>query len=182
MFDDMLGPSGKANTSVLRVGTPQPLDDNNTGRALIGCAINEFFTQCFSGVMTDTEMISPILAIVIGLGAIGRQMVLQLATIGASQIQLVDFDTVELTNITTQGYRRQELGQVKVEATAGSIQKLDELTQVETIPDRLRPSTCVTDFFPVSIMNNHFARAPTIANRMTDSHAYIRITRLSGNQ
>ncbi|WP_417398344.1 ThiF family adenylyltransferase [Gimesia chilikensis] len=105
-----------------------------------------------------------------------------MASIGTLQIQLVDFDTVKLINITTQGYRKQDLGPVKVEATARLIQKLDELTQVKTIPDRLRPSTCVTDYFPVSIMNNHFARAPTIANRMTDSHAYIRITRLSGNQ
>ncbi|WP_145113871.1 hypothetical protein [Gimesia panareensis] len=71
---------------------------------------------------------------------------------------------------------------MKVEATARSIQKLDELTQVETIPDRFRSSIGMGDFFPVSIMNNHFARVPAIANRMTDSHAYIRITRLSGNQ
>ncbi len=143
--------------------------------------MTELFTQCFSSVKTDTEMISPISAIVIGLGAIGRQMVLQLGTIGASQIQLVDSDTIELTNITTQGYRRQELAQVKGEATARSIQKLDESNQVETIPDRLRPSTCVTKFSLVSIINNHFARVPAIANRMPDSHACIRIPPLSGN-
>jgi len=47
---------------------------------------------------------------------------------------------------------------VKAEATARLIQKLDELTPLETIPDRFRPSTGMGCFFPVSIMNNHYAR------------------------
>jgi hypothetical protein len=63
---------------------------------------------------------------------------------------------------------------VKAEATARLIQKLDELTPLETIPDRFRPSTGMGCFFPVSIMNNHYARDPTIANRMPDSYAFIR--------
>ncbi|MEI8376309.1 MAG: ThiF family adenylyltransferase, partial [Planctomycetota bacterium] len=41
---------------------------------------------------------------VIGVGAIGRQAALQLAAIGVPRIQLVDFDVVDLSNITTQGY------------------------------------------------------------------------------
>jgi len=56
-------------------------------------------------------------ATVIGVGAIGRQVALQLAAIGARKIQLVDFDTVEPTNITTQGYWARALGQHKVSAT-----------------------------------------------------------------
>ncbi len=67
-------------------------------------------------------------------------MALQLAAIGTPRIQLVDFDTVELTNITTQGYRTQDLGAAKVEATAQSIRELDDSILVETIPDRFRPS------------------------------------------
>ena len=43
-------------------------------------------------------------ATVIGVGAIGRQVALQLAAIGAPRLQLVDFDEVDLTNVTTQGY------------------------------------------------------------------------------
>ncbi len=54
---------------------------------------------------------------VIGVGAIGRQVALQLASIGVTKLQLIDFDTVELTNVTTQGYRADEIGQAKVIAT-----------------------------------------------------------------
>ena len=47
---------------------------------------------------------------VIGVGAIGRQVALQLAALGARRIQLVDFDSVELSNITTQGYHASDAG------------------------------------------------------------------------
>ncbi|QGQ24653.1 ThiF family adenylyltransferase [Gimesia benthica] len=90
--------------------------------------------------LVPAEKLSQISVTVIGVGAIGRQVALQLAAIGTPRIQLVDFDTVELTNITTQGYRRQDLGANKVEATAKAIQEMDDSIQVETIPDRFRPS------------------------------------------
>ena len=55
---------------------------------------------------------------VIGVGAIGRQVALQLAALGAVKLRLFDFDTVELTNVTTQGYsQRDDVGILKVEAT-----------------------------------------------------------------
>ncbi|QDU52242.1 HesA/MoeB/ThiF family protein [Gimesia panareensis] len=95
--------------------------------------------------LVPTERLSQVSATVIGVGAIGRQVALQLAAIGTPRIQLIDFDTVELTNITTQGYRRQDLGAAKVEATAQLIMELDDSIQVETIPDRFRPSVNIRE-------------------------------------
>lgn len=74
----------------------------------------------------------------IGVGAISRQVGPQLAAIGTPWIQLVDFDTVESTNIATQGYRTQDLGQLKVDATARAIQELDDSIHVTTNNDRYR--------------------------------------------
>jgi len=51
-----------------------------------------------------SERLAQLLVTVIGVGAIGRQVALQLAAIGVRQLQLVDFDRVDNTNITTQGY------------------------------------------------------------------------------
>ena len=62
---------------------------------------------------------------VIGVGAIGRQVALQLAAIGVRRLQLVDFDRVDLTNVTTQGYWQADIGELKVEATAAAIAKID---------------------------------------------------------
>lgn len=76
---------------------------------------------------------------IVGVGAIGRQVALQLAAIGVPQLTLVDFDRVDLTNVTTQGYRTADIGQLKVQATAQAIQELDNATTVSLVVDRFRP-------------------------------------------
>ncbi len=76
---------------------------------------------------------------VIGVGAIGRQVALQLAAIGVRSIQLIDFDSVDETNITTQGYLASDVGTLKVEATSDAVRQIDADIQIETINDRFRP-------------------------------------------
>jgi hypothetical protein len=56
-------------------------------------------------------------ATVIGVGAIGRQVALQLTAMGIPWLQLVDFDTVEANNLASQGYLENDFGKPKVEAT-----------------------------------------------------------------
>lgn len=81
---------------------------------------------------------------VIGLGAVGRQVALQLAAIGTPRVQLIDFDAVELLNVTTQGYFAQtDLGHPKVEATCRAVRMLDPGIQVITIADRFRPAHAI---------------------------------------
>ncbi|MBN71643.1 MAG: thiamine biosynthesis protein ThiF [Gimesia sp.] len=77
---------------------------------------------------------------VIGVGAIGRQVALQLAALGAQRLQLVDFDQVEPTNITTQGYLAADLGQYKVAATTQALRAIDASLEVEQVIDRFRPA------------------------------------------
>jgi molybdopterin/thiamine biosynthesis adenylyltransferase len=77
---------------------------------------------------------------VVGVGAIGRQVALQLAALGAVQLRLFDFDTVELTNVTSQGYsQRDDVGVLKVEATRCSLLAIEPAIRVEAIADRYRP-------------------------------------------
>ena len=80
---------------------------------------------------------------VIGVGAIGRQVALQLAAIGAPRIQLIDFDTVDPTNVTTQGYLTSDIDQPKVRATAEAINRFDDSIRVATVRDRYRPRIIV---------------------------------------
>ena len=54
------------------------------------------------------------------------------------RLQLIDFDTVEDTNVTTQGYDFEDVGQLKVDATAGAVQRIDPLIDVDAVPDRYR--------------------------------------------
>lgn len=84
-----------------------------------------------------------ILVTVIGVGAIGRQVALQLASLGAPRLQLVDFDLVDASNVTTQGYLQSDLGLPKVAALQQSMLKIDPQLAVHTIEDRYRPSHIV---------------------------------------
>ena len=77
---------------------------------------------------------------VIGVGAVGRQVAFQLAALGARRIQLIDFDTVDETNITTQGYRKADIDHLKVGATSTHILQIDPDITVTVIPDRYRPN------------------------------------------
>lgn len=79
------------------------------------------------------------LVTVIGVGAIGRQVALQLAAIGAARLQLIDFDNVEATNVTTQGYFDSDIGQPKVAATMEAVQRLEPAAEVLPVLDRYRP-------------------------------------------
>src|SRR6476660_3866604 len=77
---------------------------------------------------------------VIGVGAIGRQIALQLASLGVRSLRLVDFDRVELTNITTQGYLQSDVGLAKVTATGHAVQQIDTSIVLDLIEDRFRPA------------------------------------------
>ena len=95
--------------------------------------------------LVPVERMASIKATVIGVGAIGRQVALQLAAIGIPRIQLIDFDVVDVTNVTTQGYRAADIGQPKVIATTEAIHELDDAIQVEVVEDRFRAKTELGD-------------------------------------
>jgi sulfur carrier protein ThiS adenylyltransferase len=89
--------------------------------------------------LVPRQRLADIQATVIGVGAIGRQVALMLAAIGAPRLQLVDFDQVDVTNVTTQGYCAGDVDMTKVLATLAAIHQLDPAIQVEAVEDRYRP-------------------------------------------
>src|SRR5512142_932565 len=93
--------------------------------------------------LVPQDRLAGLTATVIGIGAIGRQVALQLAAIGVPRLQLLDFDVVDLTNVTTQGYFTAEVGQPKVSATAAAIRQIDAAIEVETVQDRYRPKLSI---------------------------------------
>jgi molybdopterin-synthase adenylyltransferase len=84
------------------------------------------------------ERLATVSPTVIGVGAIGRQVVLQLAAIGVRQLQLIDFDHVEAPNLTTQGYFAEDIGQPKVSACRQVVARIDPSIEVDVICDRYR--------------------------------------------
>lgn len=95
--------------------------------------------------LVPQSRLQELLVTVIGVGAIGRQVALQLAAIGVRRLQLIDFDHVEATNVTTQGYRAADIGQSKVSATTNDVRQIDATVEVEAVEDRFRPKMQIGD-------------------------------------
>lgn len=105
---------------------------------------------CSARLIRQTDLVperrlADVTATVIGVGAIGRQVALQLASLGVPSIQLIDFDSVDITNVTTQGYSAYDIGERKVEATAAAIARIDPDADVTAVVDRFRPRCDIGD-------------------------------------
>jgi sulfur carrier protein ThiS adenylyltransferase len=82
---------------------------------------------------------------IIGVGAIGRNVALMLTSIGANKITLIDFDTVEESNIASQGYLERDIGSTKVEATKRSCKEINSEVNITCINDKFKRSLGIDD-------------------------------------
>ncbi len=80
-------------------------------------------------------------ALVVGVGAVGRQVALQLTAMGIMNLTLVDFDTVDVVNLAPQGYSPEDLGNPKVQATSQACLRLNPDLLVYGFNDRFRRSS-----------------------------------------
>jgi sulfur carrier protein ThiS adenylyltransferase len=78
--------------------------------------------------------------VVVGVGAIGRQVALQLAAVGAQSLELFDHDTVSVENLAPQAYWPQDLGRPKVDATAEVCRLIHPDIKLVANPTRFRRS------------------------------------------
>jgi sulfur carrier protein ThiS adenylyltransferase len=90
--------------------------------------------------LVPMERLSVCKATVVGVGAIGRQVALQLAAMGIPWLELVDFDIVEESNLASQGYLEEDLGKMKVEATANLCHRINRNLEVHPVVDRFKRS------------------------------------------
>lgn len=77
---------------------------------------------------------------VIGVGAIGRQVALQLAAMGAKNLQLIDHDHVEVSNLASQGYYENDLERPKVLATGDICASINSELDIKQIYGRWKKS------------------------------------------
>src|SRR2546430_8183294 len=75
-------------------------------------------------------------ALVVGVGAVGRQVALQLAAVGVPRLTLFDDDRVAVENLAPQGYWVEDLGLPKVQATAAVCRRLQPALQLQARTER----------------------------------------------
>jgi len=95
--------------------------------------------------IVPADRIAACKATVVGVGAIGRQVALQLTAMGIPWLQLIDFDVVEASNLSSQGYLEDDLGRHKVNATADICQNINHHLEVYEIKERFRRSMKIGD-------------------------------------
>ena len=59
---------------------------------------------------------------------------------GVPCLQLVDFDIVETSNLASQGYSEEDLGKLKVEATAAQCRRINSCIEIVSVAERFRRS------------------------------------------
>lgn len=82
---------------------------------------------------------------VVGVGAIGRQVALQLAAMGVPWLQLIDHDIVEEVNLAPQGFLQGDLGRPKVQAVGDMCHQINPMLEMHEQPERFRRSMDVGD-------------------------------------
>ena len=88
--------------------------------------------------IVPADKIAACKATVIGVGAIGRQVAMQLTAIGIRWLQLIDFDVVEESNIASQGYYEDDLQRFKVHATADICHQTNPHLELYTVNERFK--------------------------------------------
>ena len=101
--------------------------------------------------LVPPDKLSQYHALVIGVGAIGRQVSLQLAAKGIPAMTLIDPDTVEIVNLAVQGYLPEDLGQSKVSATSQLCRRINPQLLIQSHAERFGRSSvktlpCFSDF------------------------------------
>lgn len=76
--------------------------------------------------LVPEERLAPLSIAVVGCGAIGRNVAVQLALIGARKIHLIDFDAVDMSNVTTQGFLPSDVGDLKTLAIERALLAIDD--------------------------------------------------------
>lgn len=81
---------------------------------------------------------------IVGVGAIGREVALKLTQMGFENIILVDFDSVEETNICTQGYTEAAIGAYKTLSTQKACLAINSKANITPVTRRFSRKTEVT--------------------------------------
>ena len=91
--------------------------------------------------LVPPERLAACHAVVIGVGAIGRQAALQLAAVGVPRLTLFDDDDVRPENLAVQGYWAEDLGTSKVLSTLALCRRINPDVQAAAVVQRFKRST-----------------------------------------
>jgi sulfur carrier protein ThiS adenylyltransferase len=87
-----------------------------------------------------------------GIGGLGSNVAVSLARAGIGRLVIVDFDSVEESNLNRQYYFHDQIGMVKVEALKNIIHRIDESVKVDIFNYKLTKNTMDKPFHNVDVI------------------------------
>ncbi|MGN1111442.1 MAG: sulfur carrier protein ThiS adenylyltransferase ThiF [Oscillospiraceae bacterium] len=117
-----------------------------------------------------------------GLGGLGSNIATALARSGIGHLTLVDFDTVELSNINRQAYTIAQIGKPKTEALCEIIRSINPFCVITTHNLRVDESSCAALFADCGIVCEAFDGAESKSMLVNTLLAANKTTKIiSGN-
>lgn len=94
-----------------------------------------------------------------GLGGLGSNVAISLARAGIGELFLVDFDTVDITNLNRQQYFTEDIGRKKTEALSAFIRKINPVIKLETADTYVTEENALSLFKDYPIVCECFDKA-----------------------
>lgn len=94
-----------------------------------------------------------------GLGGLGSNIAVFLARLGVGRLVLVDFDTVEVSNLNRQHYTMRDLGRPKADALRNQLIEINPYLDYETYTTRVTPENAPQLFADCDVVCEAFDRA-----------------------
>jgi len=128
----------------------------------------------------DQDIVSKTKALIVGVGAVGREIARTIAANGVGSITIYDFDTVEEHNCTSQGYKTADIGRPKVECTAEEMHSINPNIEIKHINDRWRPHKDSYDVLFMCV--DTFSMREKLYKFYKDKAKFIFDSRVAGEQ
>ena len=100
---------------------------------------------------------------ILGLGGLGSNVAVLLARAGIGSLKLVDFDTVEASNLNRQQYRISHIGMKKTEAIKTIIKEINSFVEIDTLDIKVDRENILSVVEDIEIVVEAFDRAETKA-------------------
>lgn len=120
-------------------------------------------------------------ATVIGLGNIGSHTTLALARMGIAHFTLVDFDTVEAHNLSSQAYKVSDVGSLKCDALMAHVHEVNEDAHVDTFAQAYSPDIRLHDITVIAV-DSMDTRRELATHMLKYPHTRIVDGRMGGGQ
>ena len=105
---------------------------------------------------------------ILGLGGLGSNVAVLLARSGIGSLKLVDFDTVEVSNLNRQQYRISHIGIKKTEAMKSIIREINPFVETEVLDIKIDRKNIYSTVGDIEIVVEAFDRAETKAMLMEE--------------